>query len=167
MGETYTLTAAHMYSLRIRRIITLPKISTEEIHDKSKANPFVKAVAVCQVFWIPFQVIVRAAKGLVVSQLELAVTAFSVCAVVTYLLLFEKPQGVNVPTQPITCSHGTPFVAERDFDAIQLRIFFIPGLYMNVYQRDRIHNDEIYCSEKELCVFLGGVILGGMIFGSI
>jgi len=83
--NSYILSREKIYSLRRGGAIKrLPRITTAEIHDKSKANVFVKALAVIQVFWICVQVIVRSAKGLTISQLELVVTAFSLCVIITY-----------------------------------------------------------------------------------
>lgn len=72
--------------------------SEEEIHDKSKGDYFVKGTAVVQVLWLLVQVIIRHFKGLPTSQLEIFVLAFSVCAIITYILSWEKPQGVMTPT---------------------------------------------------------------------
>jgi hypothetical protein len=77
-------------------IETLP--SEEEIHDKSKGDYFVKGTAVIQVLWLFIQVTIRHLKGLPTSQLEISVLAFSVCAIITYFLSWEKPQGVMTPT---------------------------------------------------------------------
>jgi hypothetical protein len=67
----------------------LPSITTAELYDKSKGNIFVKAIAISQVFWVALQIIVRASKGLEISQLELAVAAFSTCAIFTYRIIWH------------------------------------------------------------------------------
>lgn len=76
----------------------LPSISEAHIQDKSKSDFFVKATAVVQVLWLVVQVISRAAKHLPISQLEIAVIAFSACALITYALNWSKPQDVQTPT---------------------------------------------------------------------
>ena len=77
---------------------SLPSITEDEIMDKSKGDFFVKAAALVQVLWLSIQVCVRAARGLVVSQLEIVTLAYSVCTTITYILCWYKPQGTQVPT---------------------------------------------------------------------
>lgn len=64
-------------------------------------------MAVIQVSWVAVQVIVRSAKGLTILQLELMTTAFSLCAIITYLFLIPKPQGVQ------TCNTTSDLVKFR------------------------------------------------------
>jgi hypothetical protein len=64
----------------------------EVIHDKNKINFLVKALAVVQAFWVRIQVIVPTARGLAISQLELQITAFSACTVITYVFLIPNPR---------------------------------------------------------------------------
>jgi hypothetical protein len=75
----------------------LPKITEKEILAKSKGDIFVKGIAIVQVLWLILQVISRGAKGLPISQLEIAVLAYSACGVLTYALLWYKPQNVGTP----------------------------------------------------------------------
>ena len=100
LGET-------MLEMREKEYIkSLPDISHDELSDKSKGNVFAKTIAISQVSWNTVQIVARVAKGLTVTQLELAVTAFSFCAIITYLLLLKKPQGVQVPTRPVNCTQA-------------------------------------------------------------
>jgi hypothetical protein len=73
----------------------LPHITEDEINDKSKSNPFVKAIAVTQILWMVVQIIVRTSRGLAITQLEIAVMAFSVCAVILYILNWGKPKDIK------------------------------------------------------------------------
>jgi hypothetical protein len=75
----------------------LPCITTEEINDKSKANLFVKAIAVTQILWMIVQIIVRMTRKLAISQLEISVVAFSVCAVIIYFVYWQKSKDVMAP----------------------------------------------------------------------
>jgi hypothetical protein len=54
------------------------------------------------------QIIVRAAKRLPVSQLEIAVVAFAACAIIVYGLYMKKPQRVSTP---IAIHH---FIGQKD-----------------------------------------------------
>jgi hypothetical protein len=102
----------------------LPDITTTELHDKSKGDVFIKVIAVVQVFWVVLQIIVRARKGLTVSQLELAVAAFSTCAIITYLLLIPKPQDVRVPSRLIGYKPRSVANAKANEGNTLLRVFF-------------------------------------------
>jgi hypothetical protein len=78
-------------------LLRLPYITIEEINDKSKSDSLVRLIAVVQIAWTASQIIVRAVRHLAISQLEIAVIAFAVCAIITYALNWSKPKGVQVP----------------------------------------------------------------------
>jgi hypothetical protein len=78
-------------------LLRLPYITIEEINDKSKSDSLVRLIAVAQIVWTVMQIIVRAVRHLAISQLEIAVIAFAVCAIITYALNWSKPKGVQVP----------------------------------------------------------------------
>jgi hypothetical protein len=75
----------------------LPFISKAELNDKNKSDNLVRAIAMVQILWMVIQIIVRASRHLAISQLELAVVAFAVCAILIYGLNWEKPKGVQTP----------------------------------------------------------------------
>jgi hypothetical protein len=96
--DPFHLTVAAI--LRLRKLDKLPKIlsiSVEDINNKSKGDSLARAVSVPQITWIAVQVFARATKVLDVSQLEIAVVAFSACAVVIYILDWRKRKGVLLP----------------------------------------------------------------------
>jgi len=72
----------------------LPQITKEEINNQSKSDIFTKLVTAVQVFSFIVQVVIRRSRNLAISQLELAVTAFSVCAMITYISTLYQPKGV-------------------------------------------------------------------------
>ena len=114
--RTFYLTARDLYKLREVNIIKqLPTISLEDIEVKSKGDFIVKGTTVVQVFSLLIQAIVRATERLPISQLEIAVLAFSVCAAVTYLFYWWKPQNVTVPTY-ITADGDDPRNNSKLFD---------------------------------------------------
>jgi hypothetical protein len=152
-------------------IKNLPEMATAEIHDKSKSDFFVKAVAVIQIFWVFVQVIVRSAKGLAVSQLELVVTAFSVCAILTYICLIPKPQGVRVPVEVEVKPHDLKVVIKKLDTSFYLRQLFIPGFRrkkVRQYTLKWIPNDTLHLfNSKVILSYAVGFSLGGVIFGAI
>jgi hypothetical protein len=105
----FYLDAQILYELRREKIIPkLPSITKEELEDKSKSDPFVKAIAIVQISWATLQIIVRAARKLPISQLELAVLAFAACAVVIYGLYWAKPKGIQCTTTILQYQHQIP-----------------------------------------------------------
>ncbi|KAI1403842.1 hypothetical protein F4819DRAFT_505637 [Hypoxylon fuscum] len=75
-------------------IAELPHISEEDIKDKSKEDMLVKSIALGQVIWLIVEQVARKVSGLPSTQLEIAVLSFSVCAIVIYSLLLNKPKDV-------------------------------------------------------------------------
>ena len=75
-----------------------PKLSTADLEDRSKGDIFVKGAAVVQISWLVIQIVARASENLAVSLLEITTLAFAACAIITYILLWHKPQDVMTPT---------------------------------------------------------------------
>jgi hypothetical protein len=91
--ELCPLTAAQFAS--VWGYIKQFRLSEEEIKDKSKADFFTKTIALVQISSLFFSVITREIQDLAFSQLELVTLAFAVCAVLTYLFRWYKPQGIG------------------------------------------------------------------------
>ncbi|KAL6818796.1 hypothetical protein GGI42DRAFT_310727 [Trichoderma sp. SZMC 28013] len=93
----YHLNGKDILSLRKSGYISkLPDIREEEIKDKFKGDYLAKGIALCQIGWSSVQIAVRHTKNLSISPLEVAVVAYSLCAVFTYLTYWHKPQRINV-----------------------------------------------------------------------
>ncbi|KAF8859210.1 hypothetical protein BDZ45DRAFT_562078, partial [Acephala macrosclerotiorum] len=75
----------------------LPFITLEELQDRNKSDSLIRVIAIIQISWSIVQIIVRAARQLAISQLEVAVVAFAACAIAIYGLNWYKPKGVQVP----------------------------------------------------------------------
>jgi hypothetical protein len=96
--KLYHLSGSEIIKLRSKgQLEKIPRIAEGEINDKSKSDGFAKAIAVGQIGWTVIQVCVRGARGLAIAQLEIAVIAFSVCAVVIYAVQWSVPKDVRVP----------------------------------------------------------------------
>ncbi|KAF4636260.1 hypothetical protein G7Y89_g1830 [Cudoniella acicularis] len=74
------------------------RVPLEEIKDRSKADILVKGLAVVQAGWLVVQTIVRRVQSLPISQLELATSAFVLCAITMYWFWLDKPYCINNPT---------------------------------------------------------------------
>jgi hypothetical protein len=177
--NSYILAGEAIYELRgDGDIESLPRITTAEIHDKGKANVFVKALVILQVLWICVQVIVRGARGLTISQLELVVTAFSLCAIITYQFLISKPQGVQNPMRPMKIklrysrwmriTKRPKFIHSDDWFA--LRMLVLPISYTPSVRnppRSRIPNDFVIGGDDSQAPYALGMTLGGVVFGAV
>ncbi|KAK0724173.1 hypothetical protein B0H67DRAFT_529776 [Lasiosphaeris hirsuta] len=94
----YHLTAANLIDLRHSGYLKkLPEITEEELHDKSKSDPLLKAIAIGQISWSVMQITARGFQNLTISPLELSVLAFAACAVIIYALYWKKPKSVRTP----------------------------------------------------------------------
>ena len=75
--------------------IDIPKVTEEEIQDRSKANSLAKIIVVGQTTWFIMQCIARGVQGLVLTQLELVTLAFAFLNAFMYFLWWDKPIDVE------------------------------------------------------------------------
>lgn len=81
---------------RERGIISrLPDLTEEQIADKDKGDFLVRLLAVTQVGWLFIQLIARKKYGYPCTTLEVTTAAFSVLALITFLLQWSKPKDVG------------------------------------------------------------------------
>ena len=156
--EYWTLYSARILALRKSGILRrLPDISSEEIHDRSKADGFVRVITVFQILWLCVQTIARAVEGLAVTQFEIATVAFAICAVLMYSLCWHIPKGVGVPIM-VFHYHG-------DHERIYEQFRKADEEPAQTETRNWIANSIDYSAEQ----FSGMMtfILGGFIFGGI
>jgi hypothetical protein len=76
----------------------LPDLSQTEIFDKSKASNLAKTVVCCQAIWFCAQCIARWYSDLAFSLLELNTFAHCACALIIFVLWWNKPMDVEGPT---------------------------------------------------------------------
>ncbi|KAI9754941.1 MAG: hypothetical protein M4579_004477 [Chaenotheca gracillima] len=75
------------------------EFSDEDIEDKSKSDAFAKVLVCIQVVWTFISITSRAIVGYPISLLELHTIVHVTSAVGMYIIWFNKPVGVRVPTQ--------------------------------------------------------------------
>ncbi|PMD66117.1 uncharacterized protein K444DRAFT_580867 [Hyaloscypha bicolor E] len=176
----FHLTAASILQLRTsRQLPKMPLISADDINDKSKTDSFARVVSVAQITWIVVQVLARVAKRLAVSQLEIAVVAFSSCAIMIYILQWKKPKSVLVPYTVLKFSGPIPVEIAREESDIRggsnFRIFFGETEYVwhSLPQTNGrpIPNDvtpeHLAQADDNFHYFLLGLGLGSSLFGGI
>ncbi|KAJ9294246.1 hypothetical protein DTO271G3_7108 [Paecilomyces variotii] len=95
-GNVWYLDAAQLLLARQCGIITsLPHLPKEVLDDQSKSDSLAKTFALIQVVWLALQLISRQTEGLPSSQMEISVLGFAVCSFFSYILMWNKPQGVE------------------------------------------------------------------------
>ena len=76
----------------------LPFLTEEGIWDKSKANGLAKTIVCVQAAWFCTQCVARLGQGMPISLLELNTFAHAICALLVYVLWWNKPLDVHEPT---------------------------------------------------------------------
>ena len=94
------LTASGIAALFKRNITYIPDISRQDIDDKSKYGSFAKFVVCMQLTWFLYQCISRVAGpgNLKLSLFEANILAHVFWAMFAYVLWWDKPFEVDVPT---------------------------------------------------------------------
>jgi len=98
--EQFACEGQGLHELVERQCLTIPDVTDvtdDEIKDRSKSDSLVYAIAFWHIFWMILQVIARWAKHLPLALIEVNALAFVVCGVLTYSLLWWKPQDVQCP----------------------------------------------------------------------
>ncbi|KAI0203413.1 hypothetical protein F4808DRAFT_449344 [Astrocystis sublimbata] len=103
---SFPISAQQIHFLVSRNYIPLPRITREEIRDRSKSDWFAKGFALVQTGWIIIQSIGRTVNGLPVSPLEILTLAFIASTTMTYYFWWDKPQDVKTPTI-LHCRYST------------------------------------------------------------
>lgn len=181
---TWALSSMQMLYAYNEGIISLPDVTAKELNDRSKGDALVKGLAVLHITWLVISVIARAVQKLAISQLEITVLAFSACALVTYLLLWYKPQDVKVPTYVDISSTltreqiiqlaarspvSTPMVHQYWLHGVAIRAMadnvfpWSPGIK---FKLSYVMKDHIFLNPIFVGIAGGGVIFGGVHFAA-
>ena len=99
--QSYTFRVKELIWLTENNILTIPEISSEELHDKSNADYLVKGIALTQSTWFMLQICARVNQHLPITTLELATVAFIGCTGMMYFFWWHKPMDLETFT-PIT-----------------------------------------------------------------
>ncbi|KAF2738084.1 hypothetical protein EJ04DRAFT_486788 [Polyplosphaeria fusca] len=96
-GHAFRLPPSQLEPLLRKQCINIGDIDSQQVHDKSKGDPFTKAIAFIQITWFFLQLIGRVAAHLSITTLELFTLAYVACALWTYIFWWNKPKDVTVP----------------------------------------------------------------------
>ena len=176
---TWALSSMQMHYAYQEGLIPLPDVSGEELNDKSKGDALVKGAAVLQITWLVVQIIARTFQTLAISQLEITVVAFAACAIVTYSLLWHKPQDVKMPIyidipHTLTREQIIQLAARSAVSTLMVHQFWLHGVAIrtmadSVFPWTPGIRVQFLGMKKPVYVnqFLVGIGLGGVIFGGI
>ncbi|WXC64824.1 hypothetical protein SNK03_010635 [Fusarium graminearum] len=119
------------------------RISEEDVKDSGKSDAFTKVFALLQCTWLVVQSIARATQGYAISQLELATLAFIPCALVMYILWWQKPFGVERWRVLIRVPEGTNDLSARVSFSINdlVKNPFHPKL--KTYRRNELRTESL------------------------
>jgi len=76
----------------------IPDISEESITDRSESSPLSKALLIVQVGWFCANCLARLILHLPLSLLEVSTAAHGFCTILTYFILWSKPQNIAEAT---------------------------------------------------------------------
>jgi hypothetical protein len=91
----WALSAQQWFDAAVLDLADLPTVRSDELVKLDKGGALEKGLAVVQVAYLIVQLMVRRAKNLPSTQLEIAALAFAAVSIATYLLYWNRPQGVG------------------------------------------------------------------------
>ncbi|TDL17938.1 hypothetical protein BD410DRAFT_775534 [Rickenella mellea] len=121
----YTLTPEKLDELSKDGKIAFPKITREEIEDKSKGDIISKGFVIIQTSWFVIQCVARGVEILAITELELVTLAFAVLNLATYSLWWNKPLNVQRPISVRLARENTHQVDDEEE---------IPGMFKRTTQ---------------------------------
>ncbi|CAO2654198.1 Nn.00g109310.m01.CDS01 [Neocucurbitaria sp. VM-36] len=104
------ITAFPVYSLLRSQVDLETFPSRKEIKDKGKADVMAKALTIVQIVWILVQSVARIVQHLPLTTLEISTLAYIPCAIIAYILWWNKPYEVNMPTRLHLKPTGLPIL---------------------------------------------------------
>ncbi|KAL8397918.1 hypothetical protein RB594_004576 [Gaeumannomyces avenae] len=162
-GNTWVVDGIQLeYARRVGIVSKIPRVTKDEIMDKSKGDWVSKGLAILQVTWLWIQLAVRAATGLTATQLEVMTAAFATCSVVTYAFYFEKPKDVKTRIR-IRAAHYPRVHEMADMGRLGPKSVWYPRVYLQI-GNDNLHQREGQNSAAILIVLCAFI---GMVFGSV
>lgn len=143
-------------------------LDKRDIENQSKADGFLKTIAVLQITWIVLTVLVRGVTGLPLTQLEIATLAYSIFAILTYAANWWKPKDVSRPVRlqfrKVSCDISNP-----DWQSFVMHLT-APADAAELERRTgnlaRIPNDMIWMEEKMPLIF-GIMAMSALVFGGL
>ena len=175
----WALSADQLSDLIIPGIIDQPNVPIRQLEVLDRSDALVKALALVQIVYLILQLVARKVGGLPSTQLEIATLAFSTASFITYILYWNRPQGVesvHVLKPKCAPSSARIYAIARDgpvFFWTKLRAEYA---FEKTFDFEPIPNDALLLNSSgggflgrndELVVLASGAFLGGTIFGAV
>lgn len=145
-------------------------LDEKDIYDKSKADWFLKSIAMVQITWLSLSISFRGIAGLPITQLEIATIAFAVTAVFAYIANWWKPKDVSRPTilQPMGWCSVRRLGAERTQSFIHLLWSPADAAKRSrvVCDTERVKNDLVWVESDQRSIFVLAA-LSSLAFGGL
>ena len=157
------------YTLRVaitRGLLSTTTASAEEISDKSKSDLFTKVLTIVQICYFCLGVIVRAGRNLSVSQLELGVSGYVACSIITYCLTFSKPKAVTTSIVLDACIADALPEKLRVIQQRQRSVYGPASYFGDARPGDAKANDCTDPSEGD-STFLWAIAITSTLFGAV
>lgn len=177
---TWALSSMQMLYAILKGIIPLPDTSAEDLNDRSKGDALVKGLAVLHITWLVIQILARGVEGMAITQLEIMILGFSACALVTYFLLWHKPQDVKIPTyidipQTLTREQIIQLAARSPVATLMVHQFWLHGVAIRAmadnvfpwtpgikFQLPLLMEEPIFLNPHLVGIGGGGALFGGI-----
>lgn len=121
-GVQYVIRSKDLRTLVAERVVKLPEIPKESIHERSKTDIFARCITAFQVLWFAIETFARLASHNPISLLELSTLAFIACSAMIGFFWWHKPLDISSSTV-ITI----PAEKESDFLRIYPQLDFAPN----------------------------------------
>lgn len=120
---------------------------------------FVKSLAAGQISWLCIQLGARRGRNIPTTQLEVVTLSFAVCSLITYLLLYNRPKGIQTTLEIVAARYPRPDESAR--------ITNIGPATFGPYRSElSIPNNSIHYSHGP-CYFHPAIIASLVIFGGL
>jgi hypothetical protein len=178
LSHPYWALSAEQLRLLTPDLLDPPDVPIRQLEVLDRSDALVKALALVQLSYLIIQLVARKIGGLPSAQLEIATLAFSASSFITYILYWNRPQGVDsVHVLKPKCAPSTETI---DRVAAHGPAYFWTKLrheyvFEKTFDFEPIPNDGLivvggirtFGNNDELFVLAGGAFLGGTIFGAI
>ncbi|KAL1855659.1 hypothetical protein Daus18300_011040 [Diaporthe australafricana] len=147
-------------------------LDEKDIQDKSKADWFLKSIAMLQITWLSLSIAFRGVTGLPVTQLEIATIAFAVMALFAYMANWWKPKDVSQATilQSIGwCSEprtGATFERTVSFIDLLRSPADAAESSQGVRNTKRVENDYVWVESDQRSMFILSAV-SSLVFGGL
>lgn len=185
----WALSSYQLWLLIDQNLIDIPKISSQQLEKLDRGDKLAKVLALVQITYLIVQLIVRKVVGLPSTQLEIAALAFSASSLVTYILYWSQPQGVDslhvikakrlpdlellldmVQVAPVYLWTHARTRSKLDFELkfVSLPndgISFVAHKFFNFFLSRRMY--EMIGKSGEIIPLAFGAAIGGTLFGGL